>query len=505
MKEFKSYINLKVGSQSYRSATDADWDDFLKYKNSKVSDKKRFLIWWKGVLLLMFVFLIALVHFKFINPTSGSSLSTELTIDEDLSQVKTYNTALVEPGLNTSNIQAKSKSVKTEQQLILTKNDVSIKMSHEQNAEGIGLQVHDDQDSSIKYNPLINTLNERVDIPEIDLNVYEDALTGIELAEMGQKALVKGHVISGRNTATTLIGHNTSLIGHETSLTENEILLTGHDGSEINYRASVPGPKDSITGPKDSITRAVSTETGRLLTDNIDLIPTLLSNLNNGSNLPLNLKFNIQHVKNNNRMKKSPIEMGVLFGSSGLFYKNLESSYGLQHGLAFNVHITNRVKLRSHLSMSRLHYLTDVFIPEIGLKSISSPSPRQTIDKIQAETKILNFGLGGQYIFFKKKSIGLSISSLGVLEKTLHRDIEYGFQGEQEGENEDDDEQVDVVDDQIEGIGLSAQLRMGVSFDFNKLISIELEGYYQDQLSRSFVRPKQVGLNASLFFTLGNN
>ncbi len=193
------------------------------------------------------------------------------------------------------------------------------------------------------------------------------------------------------------------------------------------------------------------------------------------------------------------LELGILTGLSTLNYTDLMNSTGIESGILLNYVFSDKIKFLSRSSISRLLYMSDTFIPEIGLRRIDSPTPMHSIESLEASTDILNIALGLQYSVWKHNAFSFHLSSSAGLEKTLQRDIQYGFQGEQEGENEDEEE-VEIQDQNLEGLGLHFQFRLGTAYAINSRYSLELEGYFQDQITHTFNRPKQLGLYASLLY-----
>lgn len=136
-------------------------------------------------------------------------------------------------------------------------------------------------------------------------------------------------------------------------------------------------------------------------------------------------------------------------------------------GLVFKAETKGRIRYRTDIQVQTYFYTSNFMDNSIGVKIISSPTDEVSFTKAVVDENILQFRLGTDISVVKYRNFDFYLSATYGLQRTLRREIEYNFEGE-DVDSDEDDIVVNLSNSDKEISFGNTVLSCGLSYDYRR-------------------------------------
>jgi hypothetical protein len=197
-------------------------------------------------------------------------------------------------------------------------------------------------------------------------------------------------------------------------------------------------------------------------------------------------------------MQPDGLAIGVSTGALFPLSRDLHEGKGFSTGLAGELVFSEHLRLRMEANYARVSFTSDVMAPTLGIPVIQKPGDDFVFTDARAVQNALHFNLGMKYLMNVKKKLQpfvfAGFGSASVLPYSIYYDFDSNIQGIPEVTVPMETENTFF----ISGFGIASA---GISYNLNNHLSLQLEGLYRTQLSKSSLsNPDLASLRATAMY-----
>lgn len=170
----------------------------------------------------------------------------------------------------------------------------------------------------------------------------------------------------------------------------------------------------------------------------LKLIPINVQKLVSKIDLGINSAI-INPIKKSNAL--TPISYSInLFSGLAIANKrpNVTDEFASNFGVSLMAKTRSILRYRLDVQSQLYHYSSDEMGINVGIKRINPPSDEVAFTNAQLEENVLQLRLGMDVIFWKNKNWETYATATYGIQRTIKKDTEYNFEGENEDSMEDD-------------------------------------------------------------------